>query len=418
MLECPREITLHHLSDDRLLEDLHALVRKSCQVGAEMLIHLAEVDARRLYLGRACSSMFAYCTEVLGMDEGTAYKRIRAARAARELPVLFEWLAGGRIHLAGIVLLAPHLTPENHLELLSEAAGKSKRQIEELVAGRFPQPDAPTRIRKLPAPRQEAPALREVVPAGPGAPARGNGGSVHSESSLFEAATGSAPTDAAPPPDKEGSALPRTATAPPPAAVRPSTPELRQIEPLSAERYRVQFTADRALHDKLRNVQALVRNKIPSGDVAAVCEMALDLLLESLLKKKFAVTRKAGASQTGRVRSERASKPSRHIPNAVKREVFRRDEGRCTFLDDQGRRCTARAFLELHHRQAFGRGGPHTAENIALACSAHNLHEARREYGSELLEARRRERRGRLRVNPTPCVGGTVPGARDPTHLG
>src|SRR5688572_2401663 len=76
---------------------------------------------------------------------------------------------------------------------------------------------------------------------------------------------------------------------------------------------------------------------------------------------------------------------SRHIPAAVKREVWRRDEGRCAFLGRQGR-CTERGFLELHHVQPDAAGGPPTAANIQLRCRAHNGYEATLFFGTEVPE--------------------------------
>ena len=48
-------------------------------------------------------------------------------------------------------LLFKHLTPENHRELVDAAAGKSKREVERLIAARFPEPAVPFSVRKLPA---------------------------------------------------------------------------------------------------------------------------------------------------------------------------------------------------------------------------------------------------------------------------
>ncbi len=54
--------TLGGLPDCELLDRAHALVRRGLAIEAELLSHLGEVDARRLYLEQACSSMmFVYC---------------------------------------------------------------------------------------------------------------------------------------------------------------------------------------------------------------------------------------------------------------------------------------------------------------------------------------------------------------------
>ena len=97
------------LSDEQLLQNLESLRSERASLSARELIHIAEVDQRKLFLSRACSSMFAYCTEVLGLSEGAAYKRITAARAGRETPYLIERISQGKLHLAGAALVAHHL---------------------------------------------------------------------------------------------------------------------------------------------------------------------------------------------------------------------------------------------------------------------------------------------------------------------
>jgi hypothetical protein len=134
------------LSDSELLGSLDRVVRSNRAVTAELLAHLVEVESRRLYLDASCSSMFSYCTERLGLDEAAAYKRIAAARQARRFPVILDMVADGRLHVAGVCLLAGHLTHDNHRELLEASTGKSKRGIERLLADRQPKPDVPARI--------------------------------------------------------------------------------------------------------------------------------------------------------------------------------------------------------------------------------------------------------------------------------
>ena len=70
---------LESLSDAQLLFHLHDLARRDHNLEAEFVAHLGEVDARRLYIEQAFSSMFEYCVHVLHFDEGVAYKRIAVA---------------------------------------------------------------------------------------------------------------------------------------------------------------------------------------------------------------------------------------------------------------------------------------------------------------------------------------------------
>ncbi|TMQ63981.1 MAG: hypothetical protein E6K78_10045 [Candidatus Eisenbacteria bacterium] len=101
---------LSHVSDGALLRGLTALVARERAATATLLAHLAEVDARRLYLPAAYPSMYAYCLGELHLSEEAAFKRIHAARAARRFPAIFAALAEGRLHLSAVVMLAPHLT--------------------------------------------------------------------------------------------------------------------------------------------------------------------------------------------------------------------------------------------------------------------------------------------------------------------
>jgi hypothetical protein len=59
-----------------------------------------------------------------------------------------------------------------------------------------------------------------------------------------------------------------------------------------------------------------------------------------------------------------------------------RDGDRCAFVGTNGRRCSARGFLEFHHVKPFGAGGEATLENIQLRCGPHNRYEADLYYGA------------------------------------
>src|SRR6266571_505922 len=140
-------IDLSLLTDADLLSATRELARQSCVIEADLLVHLGEIDERKLYLGRAHPSMFAFCTREPGISEGAAYNRILVARAARKLPAIIEAVRTGRIHLAGMRLLAPHLNAKNHEQLLTRAAGRTKEEIAELVAALPPRPPPPAMIR-------------------------------------------------------------------------------------------------------------------------------------------------------------------------------------------------------------------------------------------------------------------------------
>src|SRR5688572_12665063 len=139
-----------HLPDTALIGAVKYFARGERNATAQLVAHLAEFDARRLYAGAGFSSMFSYCCDVLRMSEDVAYNRIETARAAHRFPMILSALAEGTLNVTTVRLLARRLTPDNHEALLAAASGRSKREVEELVARHYPQPDVPSSVRKLP----------------------------------------------------------------------------------------------------------------------------------------------------------------------------------------------------------------------------------------------------------------------------
>jgi hypothetical protein len=362
--------TLPDLSDDELLRRLEALVRDSRRTEAELIAHIGEVDARRLYARKACPSMFAYCAERLHLSDAEAYFRITAARAARRHPLVLSMLADGRLHLTAVVKLAPHLTAENCEELLARAVHKTKREVEELVADWSPRPAAPAVVRKLPAPLEPKAVSPVSIPPSPRPDSveRSHEGPIAIERYVGGAARLDGSTSVAP--------APVHTLRPTEIARWPNT-----FEPSGQSRYRVQFTASATLRQKLERLRALMRRSVPDGDLARVIEEAVTEKLERLEARRFGSTRKPRAS------ARTAASGARHIPAAIRRAVRERDGDRCRFVDAAGRRCTARYDLEFHHRRPFGHGGAHSLDNVSLVCRAHNVHLAEVDYGPVRLKA-------------------------------
>src|SRR5205823_3140841 len=227
--------SLESLDSSDLLSATRELVRKSHGVEADLLAHLGEIDDRKLYLDCAHPSMFAFCLDELGFSECAAYNRITVARIGRRLPAVIEAVRSGRVHLAGLRVLAPHLTAENHVVLLEQAAGKSKREIEEMVARLWPLPPVPTSIRRV---------LENPVAKSPPVP-------------MSRALWGSA--DPSPLPDEARPPSPSPHQESGPAAT-PRDQHRPIIAPLSGEAFRFQFTGTRELRDRLQEAQDLLRH--------------------------------------------------------------------------------------------------------------------------------------------------------------
>jgi 5-methylcytosine-specific restriction endonuclease McrA len=337
------------LADHVLLHDLAELVARDRSNLAEMLAHLAEVDARRLYRPAAYPSMYQYCVGELHMSEDTAFKRIQAARAAREYPGIYPMIQDGRLTLTAVVLLAPHLSRANAEGLLAAGAFKTKDGISLLLAEHFPQPDLATRIQ----PVVPASCACQLVPEPVGM--------TTPEHVLATAAA--APAQLAPV-----------------AQVAQVAPRAK-LTPLAPQRFALQVTIGQATHDKLRRAKELLAHTVPSGDVAEVLDRALDALITQLERRRLAAT--------DRPRARRSAANGRRIPAEVIREVTRRDGGQCTFVSKTGRRCEERGHMEYDHVRPVARGGRSTVDNLRLRCRAHNQHEADRVFGKGFMDKKR-----------------------------
>jgi hypothetical protein len=375
---------LDTLSDRQLLEGLGAVLGSGRRLTAELIAHLAEVEDRRLHLEAACSSMFSYCVNRLGLSEDSV-----------------------------AALLKPHLSADNPLDplgplngldpldLLTAVSGKSVQQAREVLATRFPRPDVPSRVRKLPERCVAQPRVGALGGPGPSAPGP-------------DPIVGSARV--APAPEACPGARDVTSLTSPSVASRSpaSGSTAGRIEPLAAQRYKVQFTADTELKGKLELARDLMRHVHPSGDFAPIVGRALDLLIEDLMKRRFGsgARRKAPSTATPSVASNASrtavpsgtAKPadtlapcdvalrpsqaaaSHHVRLAARRSVLERDGLRCSWVDAGGARCDSRAWLEHDHRQPRGKGGDSGPDNLRLLCRAHNCLAAEREYGRRYMD--------------------------------
>jgi 5-methylcytosine-specific restriction endonuclease McrA len=394
-----------------------------------LLVTIAEIDERKIWAKHGCSSMFTFCMERFHMSEQVTAKRLWAARTARRFPVILSMVECGELHLAAIHLLAGHLTAENHAPVLERAKHKSSREVERLVAELAPRADVPSRIRAMPGLRRAA--AQAGAPAAVGsskvAAVSSDAGSVSSDASSVssEAAwsdSGSVSGDATLAARDQAAGLAHrqlwadnevagTASDRQPARALESGTVAKPIVPLSPRRYKIEITVDEATHDKLRSLQDLLGRSVTGRDPAAIISRAIDVLLDRTLARRAGCTDRpkstkeqcadstslaadaAGSQRGPRTRMIPASVQqgarTRTIPAAVRREVWRRDCGRCCYVDALGRRCAATSNVEFHHRKPFAAGGGHTPENIELRCAAHNQYQADLDFGRYFMDGKR-----------------------------
>jgi hypothetical protein len=337
---------VQHLTNDALVQEARELAANDRHNTGQLLIHLGEIEHRKLVAAAGYPSMYQYCRHEFLMSEDVAYKRIQAARAARKFPRILDGIADGRLNLTTIVLLRKHLTRRNADRLLKEAEHATKTEVQLLIAREFPRPDLPTRIVAIPV-TVGPPVARELVPE----------------------------------PVENG---PKSAEIGSEAVAQPVVPEFPRVEPLAPMRFGLQVTISQETHDKLRAAQELLSHRIAANDLEGLLDCLVDIALPELQKRKHAAT------DNPRAQKPRNGNNPRYIPNAVKQAVWERDGGRCTFVSESGHRCESREQIEFDHVDPVARGGTATVRNTRLLCHAHNQYEAEKLFGAGFMENKRR----------------------------
>ncbi|HEX4047706.1 MAG TPA: HNH endonuclease [Elusimicrobiota bacterium] len=335
------------LDDESLRRDLRFLAQREHHSLATLLIHLGEYDRRRLSDEEGYQSTYSYCVKCLGYDEGGAYRRIHAARVCKRYPHILDYIISGELSLSSLLLLSPVLTDTNQEELITQARGKSKRELETHLAERDPRPASPDAYHRMPAPPMWLPAAAaaNALPAMEG-----------------EASLGPRPQDL--------------------AGVLPAQPagEWQAVMPLSLDRVRVGFDAASALVQLIGRAKLVLRHKYPEGRLEDVLREALEVLID----RKDPGSRLA--AKEGELVGELAPEPrflaawrgGRYVTARVKRAVWQRDDGRCTWRFEDGQVCGSRDALEFDHFRPFAKGGrSDDARNVRLLCRAHNRLAAR-----------------------------------------
>ncbi|MBS2011834.1 MAG: HNH endonuclease [Deltaproteobacteria bacterium] len=340
------------LSNEELVERLKALHSDSNRLLARQLVLLGEIEARRLYRELACTSMGDFCQQVLNLSEGATARRLAAARAIRRFPQILARVEQGELHLTALALVSTVLTETNVDAIIADIIGKTTRQVEHLVACLLPRPDVPTTVERLELRRESTtPWFR--------------GGASESEGMV-------------------GGGLPLPGMTPDPA----TGVEGVRTSPLSADRFRVTFTAPRELVAKLERIVELTRHRNPKGDLGLALEAAVTLYLEKVEKELLG---KAGRAKKPSAATPKGRRPSR----AIRREVLERDGFQCTYVDDSGKRCSARSWLELDHIEPAAHGGTVAASNLRTRCRTHNQMTAEETFGKEHISRKIEERRER-----------------------
>jgi hypothetical protein len=411
----PASRPLELLEARQFRDSLKLLLRKEQAAMADFLVALAGFDLRRGWEALGHASLFAFLHVELQLSRSATFWRLSAARLLQRFPELVEPLRDGRLCLTTTAELAKVLTEQNLAEILPRYFRLSAREATEVTAALQPREQPPLRtvVTRL------EPEQRSVATVG--TPIRP------------VAALALLPASVEP---SEPTRTPGAVLAPEPTSTQPARglAPRDDVEPLSADLRRIHFTANRQFLAKLDSARDGLSHAMPAATMEQVLEAALDLLLEKQARARGQVKRPrsvvpttataetptkstpskptqledaanavgaaAATPSAGQVEPDEGAEPVHRrdgprqaIPAAVRRAVWVRDGGRCTWSLDGGGRCGSTHRLELDHIHPWARDGEPTVANLRVVCHVHNTLAARRAFGERCVERYRSARR-------------------------
>jgi len=350
--------SLRSISDHKILCDTDAIIVQERKLTLRLLVHLHEIERRKLYLIRGYGSMFVYCTTHLRLSASAASRRIRTARCLARFPELYAMLESGEVNLSTVSLVSKILNQKNHASVLGRISGKSQRDVAAIVAEYEPRAVLP------------ADHVRTIVVAVPIKHTNEYNRSGGQESSTVE---GSTPEEGRRAGDPEKS----------PAATASSS------ETMTLERHAVvKFTARELVMNKLEHARSIASHRLsPNASLEDVIEFLANYFTEREDPAKRHARREARKNneKRERARTNTSTKVNedakRRIPVRVRDQVFVRDKGQCAYVSRDGKRCGSMHVLQIDHINPVARGGASSPDNLRLLCAYHNRLEAERLMG-------------------------------------
>ena len=415
--------TIGVLSDRALLRQTSTLVNHERHLQGAIIDHLAEIEARRLFLRRGCSSLFDYLVRELGYSDAAAGRRIGAVRLCADQPGARERLRDGSLTLSAAAELqwafdrqrrrgsitgiassapadsapvaravgsapadaareddpaadaAPVATPSHsepapplvldaagRQKLVEEASGKSARQVRRMLADLDPELAPPAdRVRPLGDGRYELKAVIDADCQQGLEHLRGLLSHVDPRMTVGQL-VGRIVQEA----------LDRHDPSRPPRRARAGSGSAQgESQPAPAAKAQ---TAPKPGHAVAMQDEAIIGGTTPTPEGTP---RPKPTSAPSPTRKK-GTDRRAAAGTKPAGAATPTAKPcasGRAIPAAVKRQVWQRDGGRCSYLDRRtGRRCNSRHLIEIDHIVPYALGGDADPGNLRLLCRAHHRH--------------------------------------------
>jgi hypothetical protein len=335
--------------DQQLLKELQDSLARENSTIAQFLATLANFDARLAWARHGHASLYEFSHQALHLTRSEAYVRMRLARLSRKVPQILRDLKEGVYDFSTLRILAPVLDEANLETTLKPVKGMTIRQVEDyrtsLEGESRPAMRGQVRILNAPQPIHQQSTLPQ--------PPQSNPTQTHYDSTQLGQPPPLATTDPLPP------------TQDPPKF------------------FRIAASLSEPSWRKYEQVCHLSNHSTTGGEISTVLELLFDHFL-----KRHDLTRdnaRAAPAKPNAPTADEPEQPSRYIPVEVRRAVWKRDNGQCTYTNRQdGTRCTCRRGLQFDHVRPFAMGGSSSStENIRLLCPAHNRLRAGDTFGEQ-----------------------------------
>lgn len=302
-------MNLKTLSNSELETQLRSLVTKERKLLHLILLHIREVDLRRLYLEKARSSLFEYLVKDMGYSSSAAQRRLEASRLLKDIPSLASKIEDGSVNLSQVGLLAQAIkqkereslqavTITNKQDLLKKIEHKNSYETQKLLSIELD---------------LELRPLTKLTPQ--------KNASVHLEITL------------------------------------------------SQKQYaKLQHCKDLTAHLLLQNKKGTALPEV----IEILCDQFLQSKRFSKSKRALTAGNPAAEAAIPCVNNAPPRNAGKSLTPKMKREILNRNTG-CEFHDPiSGQKCQSHFALEIDHKIPRWAGGDHSKENLQVLCSSHN----------------------------------------------
>jgi 5-methylcytosine-specific restriction endonuclease McrA len=310
---------------EKVISELKAAIAEERSALMKVLHLLREVERDEHYLAMGHSTLFDFVTKDLGYSAGSAHRRIQSMRLLKTIPEMEERIEDGSLSLCVAAKTQSFFQQEDRKrrdEGQAKLSSESKTQIVQSMCG---------------ASARECEAKLAVL--------------------------------------SPESVLPR-----------------EKARAVAEGKTLIQFTASDPLLAKLEKLKGLLAHQNFEGRYDRLFEILADMALKKLdpeqkPQKKLKQVEDTAVQEETQNETElptlekaAVTSRSRYVPAALRRAVWKRDGGRCTYRDPiTGRVCESRHALQLDHIYPYGWGGETSESNLRLRCSQHNAFTARRQ---------------------------------------